>query len=70
MASFSPKDLLMELACALYACHRISMSQGARMAGVGRMDFQEALCERDISVHYSTDDLQADMESLQSMLSA
>lgn len=69
-ASFSPKDLLLELACALYARNRVSMSQGARMAGLERMDFQEALCDRDIPVHYSTDDLQTDMESLRALLPA
>jgi predicted HTH domain antitoxin len=69
-ASFSPKDLQLELACALYARKRISMSQGARMAELERMDFQAALCDRDIPVHYSTDDLQKEMESFQALLPA
>lgn len=69
-ATFSAKDLLLELACALYARKRISMAQGARMAGVERMDFQAALCERDIPVHYSEADLRSDLESLQSLLRA
>ena len=69
-ASFTPRDLLLELACALYARNRVSMSQGARMAGLERMDFQEALCERDIPIHYSTDDLQSDMVSLKALLPA
>lgn len=63
-ASFSANDLLLELACALYARNRVSMSQGARMAGLERMDFQAALCDRDIPVHYSSDDLRMDLESL------
>lgn len=69
-ASFSPKDLLLELACALYARNRVNLSQGARMAGVERMNFQEALCERDIPLHYSINDLQADMEAFQALLPA
>jgi predicted HTH domain antitoxin len=69
-ASFSPKDLLLELACALYARNRVNMSQGARMAGLERMDFQAALCDRDIPVHYSTSDLQMDMESFEALLPA
>lgn len=69
-ASFSPKYLLQELACALYARNRVSMSQGARIAGMERMDFQEALCERDIAVHYSNDDLHSDLESLQALSAA
>ena len=65
--SFSPKDLLLELACALYARNRVNMAQGARMAGLERMDFQAALCDREIAVHYTEDDLRVDMESLQAL---
>ena len=65
--SFSPKDLLLELACALYARNRVNMAQGARMAGLERMEFQAALCDRDIAVHYTEDDLRSDMASLQSL---
>ena len=69
-SSFSAKDLLLELACALYARNRVNMAQGARMAGVERMDFQEALCDRHIAVHYSDDDLRSDVESLKVLLQA
>lgn|GEM_PF-2162621 len=69
-ASFSPKELQMELACALYARKRVSMAQGARMAEMERMDFQAVLCDRDIPVHYTGDDLRTDMESLQALLPA
>lgn len=65
--SFSPKDLLLELACALYSRSRVNMAQGARLAGLERMEFQAALCDRDIAIHYTEDDLCSDMESLQAL---
>lgn len=70
LPKFSPDDLRLELACALYARHRITLSQGARLAGIERMEFQEALCDRDIDMHYSSDDLQADLASLEAVLGA
>jgi predicted HTH domain antitoxin len=70
ITSFSAKYLLLELACALYARNRVNMSQGARMAGLERMDFQAALCEREIPVHYSSSDLDTDLASLQALATA
>ena len=46
------------------------MTQGAHMAGLERMEFQAALCDRDIPVHYTEDDLASDMESLQALSGA
>ncbi len=63
--SFTAKDLLLELACALYARQRVSLSQGARIAGMERLDFQAELCDREIPVHYSEGDLRSDLDVLQ-----
>jgi predicted HTH domain antitoxin len=63
--SFTAKDLLLELACALYARRRVSLSQGARIAGMERLDFQAELCDREIPVHYSEADLRYDLDVLQ-----
>ena len=70
LLKFSADDLRLELACALYARHRITLSQGARLAGIERMVFQEALCDRDIDMHYSSDDLKTDLASLEAVLGA
>jgi len=63
--SVTAKDLLLELACALYARQRVSLSQGARIAGMERLDFQAELCDREIPVHYSEGDLRSDLDVLQ-----
>jgi predicted HTH domain antitoxin len=70
LLKFTADDLRLELACALYARHRITLSQGARLAGIERMVFQEALCDRDIDMHYSSDDLKTDLASLEAVLGA
>jgi len=48
--SYSPAELRLELACALYARGRIGRVRGAEMAGVDFFEFQRALGERGISV--------------------
>jgi predicted HTH domain antitoxin len=70
LLKFTADDLRLELACALYGRRRITLSQGARLAGIERMVFQERLCERDIDMHYSSDDLQTDLASLEAVLRA
>jgi predicted HTH domain antitoxin len=70
LLNFTADDLRLELACALYARHRITLSQGARLSGVERMVFQEMLCDRDIDIHYSSDDLKTDLMSLEAVLGA
>jgi predicted HTH domain antitoxin len=70
LLKFTADDLRLELACALYARRRITLSQGARLAGIERMAFQESLCDRDIDMHYSSDDLQTDLASLEAVLGA
>ncbi len=47
---FTPQELQLELACALYARGRIGKIAGARIAGVDFFAFQRALGERQIPV--------------------
>jgi predicted HTH domain antitoxin len=50
-----------ELACRFYANGWLSLGQTARMAKLDRYAFGEALADRNIPRHYSTEDLQADL---------
>ncbi|HMP81397.1 MAG TPA: UPF0175 family protein [Verrucomicrobiota bacterium] len=45
---FTPEEIRLELACALYARGRIGKIAAARMAGVDFFTFQRALGERQI----------------------
>lgn len=64
--SFTPEELCLELACALYARGRVGKVRGAEIAGVDFFAFQRALGERAIPT-YTTDMLQQDKESLKKL---
>lgn len=59
-------QLRLDLACGLFASGRISRSVGARIAGVDRLAFDEALFVRHIPT-FTTEMLSQDLESLQKM---
>jgi len=48
----SETEARLELAVALYARRKISMGRAAELAGVGHLDMQQALAERDIPLNY------------------
>jgi predicted HTH domain antitoxin len=51
-----------ELACALYAAWKVSMSQAVKIAGMPRILFWNELGKRKIPRHYRAEDLQHDLE--------
>lgn len=63
LKEFTPEELLLELACALYARGKIGKVAGAELAGVDFFTFQAALGERHIS-NYTVDDLRSEIEGL------
>lgn len=60
---FSPEELRLELACALFARRKISTITGAYMAGVDLFTFQRALGERGIDI-VTEKHLAEDLETL------
>lgn len=67
LKNFTPQDLRMELACALFIGGKIGKVAGAELAGVDFFAFQEALMERGLS-NYSVEDLHAEMEAMDELL--
>lgn len=63
---FTPEELQLELACALYARGRIGKIAATRMAGVDFFTFQRALGERGISV-VTEQMLDGDLETLKKL---
>jgi predicted HTH domain antitoxin len=68
LAGLSPADLLLELACALYARGSIGKFRGAELAGVDFVTFQGALSERGLL--YSEELLEEDVRTLKELWSA
>ena len=60
---FTPEELRLELACALYARGRIEKIEGAEMAGADFFVFQQALGDRQIPV-YTDEMLAGDLATL------
>ena len=66
MKDFTPSELKLELACALYARGRVGKVRGAEIAGVDFFTFQGALCERGIPM-YTLEMLREDTEALKKL---
>jgi predicted HTH domain antitoxin len=66
-ANVSEEELLREIALLLFKQNRLTLAQASRMIGVDRLTFQELLASRNIPVHYSVDDFEADMATLRAM---
>jgi predicted HTH domain antitoxin len=60
LAAFSPEQLRIELACALFAAGQVSRSVAARIAGMDRLEFDEELFRRRVP-SYTEDMLMQDM---------
>jgi predicted HTH domain antitoxin len=56
-----PRQVLIELACALYARRAFTHAQAAALAGLDRFELGEELGRREIPRHYSEDDLATDL---------
>ncbi|MBU6178982.1 MAG: UPF0175 family protein [Verrucomicrobia bacterium] len=59
--SQEPSSLLLELACGLYSARKLTHAQAAQLAGMARLEFQEALGLREIPIHCNSDDLADDI---------
>ena len=56
-----------ELACALYAAWKVSMSQAVKIAGMPRILFWNELGKRKIPRHYRVEDFEHDMRVLEEL---
>jgi len=56
-----PRQVQIELACALYARGALTHAQAAELGGLDRFQLEDELGRREIPRHYSHDDLAADL---------
>lgn len=62
--SLTSEEARIELACALYAQWKVSMSQAVKTAGIPRVSLWEELGRRKIPIQYGLDDLKHDLRVL------
>lgn len=64
-AGLDEKGMLLELACRLFDAKRLPLAQAARLAGIDRLQFEDALHERKIPIYrYSEGDFRDDLATL------
>ncbi|AYQ33491.1 UPF0175 family protein [Runella sp. SP2] len=63
-ARLSPSELRVELAVYLYEKKRISIGKARKMAGLSLIDFQKALTQRNVYIHYDVIELETDLKNL------
>ena len=57
------RSLLVELACGMYAAHKLSHAQASRLAGLDRLEFDRERGVREIPVHYTREDWKDDHDA-------
>jgi predicted HTH domain antitoxin len=65
-ARMSVDEVRLELAVALFQGDRLTLAQAAELAETDRLTFQHVLAGRGIPLHYTTEDLDEDLRTLQS----
>jgi predicted HTH domain antitoxin len=58
---FTSEDLRLHLALGMFFDHRVTLGQGATIAGLSQSEFLHELGKRKIPVHYDENDLAADV---------
>lgn len=62
-ARITPEELLREIAVILFSQRRFTLAQGAELAKMSRMSFQQLLASRQIPIHYDIEDIHDDLEA-------
>jgi predicted HTH domain antitoxin len=60
----SETDLRTELAIALFQQQRITLGSTSQLSGLHQIKFQQLIGDRGICIHYHTEDLEQDLNSL------
>jgi predicted HTH domain antitoxin len=63
----SENELKQEIAVMLFQKNKITIGQASKLAGVGLIEFQHILASRKIPVHYDSNDLKHDYDTLKEM---
>ncbi len=66
-AGMTEAELKQEVAVMLFERGNLSLGRASRLAGMGRIEFQQLLASRQIPMQYDVADLEADIETLRSL---
>ena len=63
-ANMSAGELRQEIALLLFQQDKLTLGQASEFAGISQLEFQRLLASRHIPVHYDTQDLTDDLDTL------
>lgn len=66
----TPSELLLEFAVFLYERQHVSLAQAARVAGLDRTAFQQALAARGVQLNFDIEDLQQELGTIEKVKDA
>jgi predicted HTH domain antitoxin len=66
-AQMSAEELRVEIAVLLFERDRLTLEQAARFAEMPRLRFQHLLASRKIPLHYTSVDLEQDLQTLRDL---
>jgi len=61
---FTPEEIQLHLALGLFLDSRVTLGQGAQIAGLSQSEFLHELGKRRIPIHYDEADAQADVATV------
>jgi predicted HTH domain antitoxin len=67
--AYSVRELKTDLAVLLYRRKKMSLAKAARWCEMTRLEFQSALSERGVDLHFSEEDLHHDIAALDKFFS-
>ncbi len=67
LETYSEQDFRVDVAVMLYHRKVLTLARAARWTGMTRLQFQKALADRKVPIHYTVADFEADINTLRSM---
>ncbi len=63
-SGLSVKEILLKVAVVLFQEERLTLGQASKLARVHQFEFQKELAARKISIHYSEEDFERDLQTI------
>jgi len=67
-ARLSPKVAALQVAIGLFVSDESTLGQAAKVAGISQADFLRELGQRRIPIHYGREELAADLQSVEDLV--
>lgn len=66
-SELSAKEILLKVAIIFFQEEKLTLRQASKLAALHRFEFQKGLAKRGITVHYSEEDYECDLQTIGSI---